>query len=126
MVHHINDPGEQPNDSPLERHPGDRDYYLLVPRSDALSGVVLIVQADEELRHFNPRHDLEFVSGGRRLRARWRHSSGDGLCDAGVPIEAGMWLNAELDSQNSLELVDRIRFGKKRGVLNKECLHSVR
>ena len=51
---------------------------------------------------------------GRRAVRRWG------------PNRGRMWLNAELDSQNSLELVDRIRFGKKRGVLDKECLHSVR
>ena len=127
MVQRTNDPGEQPNDSSTERHTGDRDYFPLIPRSDALSGVVLIVQADEELRHFDPPQQRSRIcfgwppsksvlgasQFGRRAVRRWG------------PNRGRMWLDAELDSEDGLELVDRVRFRKKRRVLDEECLHSV-
>ena len=61
MVHRINDPSEKPNDSAPERHPGDRDYFPLIPRSEAPRDVVLVVHANEELRHFDPDAITEFT-----------------------------------------------------------------
>jgi hypothetical protein len=57
MVHQIDDPREQPNGSTPERHPGDRDYLPPIARAHAPRDQVLVVHADEELRHSGPRRD---------------------------------------------------------------------
>jgi hypothetical protein len=99
MVHQINDSGKQPNDSFPERHPSDRDYFPLILRSDAPRNGVLVVHADEETQYA--------LQLGERA---WR------ICGS---HQDRMWLDAELDREDGLELVDRVRLRKERGVLNK-------
>jgi hypothetical protein len=45
---------------------------------------------------------------------------------AGRLHRGGMRLDTEINGEDGLKLVDRIRLGEERGVLDKKCLHSVR